>query len=985
MEKYEYSEIKRELLDHSMIPFAVYQFIDNRIVPLVLSDGFCELFLIKNKALAMENIEKGTLIGVHKDDEKRLLDSLIDFETKKVPLDIIYRYKLNWDDDNYKIIHAKAKHTTSDDGTPLGIIWYTDEGCCTSDFSEYDKDFIQSISKALKKESFINSNNYDPLTGLPSMTYFLTKAEEGCTNIIKNGGIPTIAYFDISGMNHYNQNYGFSKGDDIIRAFARLLTRYFSTENCCHFAQDHFALYTNIEDPTPILKKLFSDWDKINKSITLPIRVGIYSSKNGFVDITLAVDKAKIACDKLKSTYFSSINVFDDSLQKEMDRLDYVVRNIDKAIENRWIKVYYQPIIRAANGRVCDEEALVRWIDPEKGFFSPGEFIPVLEETGLIYKIDLYVVDRVIEKLAILKEEGLHLVPQSINLSRTDFEACDIVEEIRSRIDDAGLSRDMFTIEITESIIASNFEYMKSQIEKFRKLGFKVWMDDFGSGYSSLDVLQSLDFDLIKFDMKFLQNIDEGPNGKIILSELLKMATSLGVDTICEGVETKEHVRFLRECGCSKLQGYYYTSPLPVERILERYRTGIQIGFENPAESDYYEALGKINLYDLSSIAVDADSDSNKYYNALPASIMEIMDDQVLVTRSNPSFREFMKKHLGYTITEEYVTCTNPDNPICIFIRSVVDGIKQEPRILLDQKLPSGYIVHIMVNKITENPVTHSVAISVAVLSITDPAEGATYEKIARTLAKDFTDLFYVNLRTDDFYHYTSRINQETVNMERTGTDFFNQARTDSMRYLYKEDRPTFAEQFTKENVLHSIAEHGSFTLSYRIMENGKPVYVHMKSILMGDGSDYIIFGVSNIDAQMKREMEYERFRKDEETFTRISALAGNYICIYTVDLEDDSYVVFTSDADYDTLNIPREGPNFFIKDIVHVIHPDDLQGLVNVFTKENILSTIEKNGIFEHDYRLMIKGAPVKVRLKAAIVDEKDGKKLIVGVNRLS
>jgi len=228
-------------------------------------------------------------------------------------------------------------------------------------------------------------------------------------------------------------------------------------------------------------------------------------------------------------------------------------------------------------------------------------------------------------------------VPHSINLSRSDFDACDIVEEIRRRVDAAGVAHDRITIEITESVVGSDFGFMKGQIERFQKLGFPVWMDDFGSGYSSLDVLQSIPFDLIKFDMSFMQKLDEGDSGKIILTELMKMATSLGVDTVCEGVETPEQVAFLQEIGCSKLQGYFFEKPLPMARILERYEKGFKFGYENPAESAYYESIGRVNLYDLAVIANEEENAFQNFFNTLPMGIIEINGDRVRFVRTNQS------------------------------------------------------------------------------------------------------------------------------------------------------------------------------------------------------------------------------------------------------------------------------------------------------------------------------------------------------------
>ncbi|MER2139980.1 MAG: EAL domain-containing protein, partial [Succiniclasticum sp.] len=174
-------------------------------------------------------------------------------------------------------------------------------------------------------------------------------------------------------------------------------------------------------------------------------------------------------------------------------------------------------------------------------------------------------------------QEGLYVVPQSLNLSRIDFEACDIVEEVRRRVDEAGVERSKLTIEITESAVGRDFDFMKTQVQRFQELGFQVWMDDFGSGYSALDVLQDIHFDLIKFDMRFMHRFGEGNESRIIMTELVKMALGLGVETVTEGVETKEQVEFLREVGCTKLQGYYFCKPIPMEQIVERYRKGTQI------------------------------------------------------------------------------------------------------------------------------------------------------------------------------------------------------------------------------------------------------------------------------------------------------------------------------------------------------------------------------------------------------------------------
>ncbi|MBR4455721.1 MAG: EAL domain-containing protein [Solobacterium sp.] len=431
----------------------------------------------------------------------------------------------------------------------------------------------------------------DALTDLPNMRYFFELSEAEKKWLTENSRQPAILFFNLIGMKHYNRQYGFAAGDDLIREFGQLLASHFGLSCVGHFGQDHFAVITEEAGMEETLKTIFAECAGLNHGNSLPVRVGIYPLRLEDVGTDIACDRAKYACDQHRSSYESHFYYFNQTMLKEAEDVRYIISHLDQALEERWIEVLYQPIIRSSTGRVSDEEALSRWSDPDRGFFSPAKFIPVLENARLIYKLDLYVLDRVIEKIRNEQKAGLSIVPHSVNLSRSDFDACDIVEEIRSRVDAAGIPHDRFTIEITESMIGSDFEFMKSQIDRFRSLGFPVWMDDFGSGYSSLDVLQSIEFDLIKFDMSFMRKLDEGNSGRIILSELMVMAQSLGLDTLCEGVETESQVQFLKEIGCSKMQGWYFSKAISFEAIMEQYRNGTWMGYESNEEALRFDAL----------------------------------------------------------------------------------------------------------------------------------------------------------------------------------------------------------------------------------------------------------------------------------------------------------------------------------------------------------------------------------------------------------
>ena len=495
---------------------------------------------------------------------------------------------------------------------------------------EYRDDLEDRLRESIRK-----GNYFDLLTGLPMMTYFFELADAKKDAILKSGAEPAMLYMDLSGMKFYNRRHGFAEGDLLLKEFSEILVRCFGSKNCSRIGGDHFAVITVKNGLEKTLQKMFEECGTINEGRTLPVHVGIYVDIGAPVHASIACDRAKLACSELSSVYSSGYKYFSPELDEDAEKRQYFIENLDQAIADNWIQVYYQPIVRAINRKVCEEEALARWIDPVRGLISPAEFIPALESAGLIYRLDLHVVEQVLKKIVYLEESGLRSVSHSINLSRSDFDSCDIVQEISQRVDLAGLRHDKITIEITESILGSDFEFIKEQVERFRSLGFPVWIDDFGSGYSSLEVLQSLKFDLIKFDMGFTQRLDEGENGRIILRDLMRMANALGADTVCEGVETREQMEFLQEIGCSRLQGYYFCRPISLEEILKRYREGLQYGHEDPRETSYYDAIGRVSFFDLSSVMNEEETEFAGFIDVFPMAVLEVKDGKGQYIRFN--------------------------------------------------------------------------------------------------------------------------------------------------------------------------------------------------------------------------------------------------------------------------------------------------------------------------------------------------------------
>ncbi len=719
MEKYRYSDEELAFLEKSPIPFAVYQFINKRVVTIALSEGFFELFGFKDmpKKDVYDLMDNDMYRDTHPDDMSSLGDAAYRFATEGGVYDVVYRSKKQGE---YRIIHAYGKHEYKEGGERLAFVWYTDQGPFVGD-GKVEKDaFLNSLKNQLTERSLNIKMGHDYLTGLPAMSYFLELADAGCREMRKKGRIPVILFMDFKGMKVFNQKYGLQEGDNFLKAFAEEIIRIFSHENCSRFSADHFCVYTDEDKGKEAVSELLKYTSKIENEKKMPLRIGIYRYEDDEISISGACDRAKIACDSGGDVYENRADFFDSQMMTAIEDRQYVVNNIDRAIKEGWVKAYYQPIVRTANGRVCHEEALARWIDPEKGFLSPGAFIPALEETNTIYKLDLFILESVLDKIKQLADIGLYVVPTSINFSRSDFYTCDIVEEVRKRVDLAGISRDRIVVEITESAVADDIEYMIEQILRFKELGFPVWMDDYGSGYSSPIILQKVPFDLIKIDMLFVRQMDESEKAKIVLTEIVRMAMALDLGTVAEGVETKEQADFLKDIGCTILQGFYFSKPNPLEVVVERYKNSSQIIFENPKESDYYAHLGKVNLYSLSLSSTDNDA-IHDYFDIWPMVMVECREDSLSIVRANITFKNYFKalfpdaSDLTEFDTSKFLNKTGGSS-----LKAVMQCARDGKRVILKDSTVRGREIQILVWRIAVNPVTGVAAVMVAVLSSMD-------------------------------------------------------------------------------------------------------------------------------------------------------------------------------------------------------------------------------------------------------------------------
>jgi hypothetical protein len=299
-----------------------------------------------------------------------------------------------------------------------------------------------------------------------------------------------------------------------------------------------------------------------------------------------------------------------------------------------------------------------------------------------------------------------------------------------------------------------------------------------------------------------------------------------------------------------------------IDSILEKYEQGKAIGYENPEESEYYAAIGKVNLYDLTSIVSEEDI-LHSFFDTLPMSVIELKDEQASYVRSNASYREFMKRYFHVDIAgREFDFSKAPAAPGLQFLKVIRQLTVSDNRTFFDEKMADGSTVHSFVRRISHNPVTGKTAIAIAILSITKPDEGTSYADIARALAADYYNIYVVDLDTERFIEYSSAAGRDELAEERHGTDFFEAVRRDTMTRVYEEDREFFLAWFSKENIISELDKQGVFTTTYRLIDTGTPMYAHMKVTRLDPGGNRIILGISIIDSQMKHK---EAFDKEQQ------------------------------------------------------------------------------------------------------------------------
>ncbi len=432
---------------------------------------------------------------------------------------------------------------------------------------------IQAQRKASEGSRIISETEHDRLTNLYNRDFFFVYAnrlyhehpEKQMDAIVIN----------IEHFHTVNTLNGRDFGDDVLRTLGQEISAFAAEHGgiAGRFESDRFDIYCeHLGSYKPVLDRLQSKMNETFHNADIRLRMGVMPGKEGMQPEPM-FDQARSACSSVRGSFKTHLMVYDEEL-RQFDQFNLRLQNdLGSAIESQEIEVFYQPKfdIRSEMPKLSSAEALIRWRHPELGMIMPSDFIPLFERSGQISELDRFVWEQAAKQVSVWKEKYGTVLPMSVNLSRVDVFDPHLQETLDALIAGYGLDRKDLKLEITESAYTENAEHMIEVIRRLRESGYEIEMDDFGSGYSSLNMLSSMPIDVLKMDKEFIRNMEHDEKDILLVELILDIARSLKVPVIAEGVETEGQLKLLREMGCALVQGFYFSKPLATGEFEERF------------------------------------------------------------------------------------------------------------------------------------------------------------------------------------------------------------------------------------------------------------------------------------------------------------------------------------------------------------------------------------------------------------------------------
>ncbi|MCM1186459.1 MAG: EAL domain-containing protein [Lachnoclostridium sp.] len=425
-------------------------------------------------------------------------------------------------------------------------------------------------------ESTINSENIpedDEMQGVLKRMGKLKRFRRNVSNLLRfsQKGIAFIQ-FDISRFKIVNDLYGEKFGDEVLDFIVNQLAQVCTPEQFfVNLRSDVFMIVTEYESQEQ-LEKFVRELDSriaYYKEVKLHVFYGIYTVEDRGMELRQMQDRASMARKTAKNSALTNIVFYREQFKESLYNRKFIEENVETAIAERQFMMYLQPKYSITRNKIIGAEALVRWKNPERGMIYPDQFIPIIEENGYIRKVDYYIWEEACRFIKKCLEADLKPCPISVNVSRVHLRDDECIEILSDMIKRNGTPKHLLELEITES---ADDQQISRKALQLKEEGFVLLMDDFGSGYSSLNILLETPFDVIKLDKKFMENMMISGKGRLILEQVVTMVKKLDIGLLAEGVETKEQIEMLRNIGCDQVQGYYYAKPMPAEEFFVLFR-----------------------------------------------------------------------------------------------------------------------------------------------------------------------------------------------------------------------------------------------------------------------------------------------------------------------------------------------------------------------------------------------------------------------------
>ncbi len=424
---------------------------------------------------------------------------------------------------------------------------------------------VSRIIELSEGRKLISAAEHDRLTMLYNRNFFLEYANrlfQYHPELHLDAVVMNIEQFS-----YVNSVGGREFGDDVLRALGSEIKAFLADNEGIgsRFDADRFDIYCNHQDDYAALLRRFQNRvDSISPRVNIRLRMGVKPWSEGVEPIVL-FDRARTACSMVKGNFQNPLMIYDDDMHMRELLNQRFINDLDMAISEGQLTVYYQPKydIHCKPPKLSSAEALIRWNHPELGMITPDDFIPLFEKNCLINKVDNFVWQEAARQVAEWKEKFGLTIPVSVNVSRVDIFDNELASRLRSLIEENGLDYRDIKLEVTESAYSDDSTHMLDVVHRLGEMGFEIEMDDFGSGYSSLNMLSDMPIDVLKMDMKFIRNIETSETDRRLVSLILDIARYLDLKVVAEGVETQGQLEFLRNGDCDLVQGYYFSRPLP--------------------------------------------------------------------------------------------------------------------------------------------------------------------------------------------------------------------------------------------------------------------------------------------------------------------------------------------------------------------------------------------------------------------------------------